>query len=90
MSKISITKKAQKQIEKLPKHIRVKFGLWADGVESLGIQETRKRPGFHDEPLLGTRTGQRSVRLSISYRAIYVERQDEITIEVIEVNKHDY
>jgi proteic killer suppression protein len=52
----------------------------------------RKYKGFHDEPLKGQRKGQRSVRLSKGYRAIY----QEITpgnyeiIEIIEVNKHEY
>jgi hypothetical protein len=31
----------------------------------------RKVPGFHDEPLSGKRFGQRSLRLSKSYRAFY-------------------
>ncbi|MBW1759830.1 MAG: hypothetical protein JRI88_05880 [Deltaproteobacteria bacterium] len=42
------------------------------------------------EPLKGKRFGQRSVRLSKAYRAIYIEKQESIIIEVIEVSKHDY
>lgn len=52
----------------------------------------RKIPGYHDEPLRGKRDGQRSIRLSKSYRAIYEIKQDG-SIEVVmvmEVNKHDY
>ncbi len=59
-------------------------------VEENGITETRKLSGYHDEPLQGKRAGQRSFRLSKAYRAFYVERDDKITIEVIEVNKHEY
>jgi proteic killer suppression protein len=52
----------------------------------------RRIPGFHDEPLAGQRTGQRSIRLSISYRAIYEIRRDGSVefASVEEVNKHDY
>ncbi|MDH4468796.1 MAG: hypothetical protein QE271_12125 [Bacteriovoracaceae bacterium] len=52
----------------------------------------RKIPGFHDEPLKGNRIGQRSIRLSKSYRAIYEERSKGTfnIIDVVEVNKHDY
>lgn len=57
-----------------------------------GLREVRKRPGYHDEPLKGKRQGQRSIRLSRGYRAIYII--DELSkvhfVEIIEVNKHDY
>ena len=49
-------------------------------------------PGVSDEPLKGKRSGQRSIRLNKSYRAIYVINRDggvEI-VEVQEVNKHEY
>jgi len=50
---------------------------------------SRRRPGYHDEPLHGQRQGQRSVRLSRSYRAIYFEHEaGTVLVEVIEVNKH--
>lgn len=65
---------------------------WALQVESLGIAEVRKIPGYHDEPLSGKRKGQRSVRLSKHYRLFYVEEKaDKINlIQVEEVNKHEY
>lgn len=52
----------------------------------------RKIPSFHDEPLKGDRKGQRSIRLSKAYRAIYkIGKQGNLEIaEIIEVNKHDY
>jgi len=52
----------------------------------------RKIPGHHDEPLKGSRRGQRSIRLSKSYRAIYQEYQSSLVIEVFinEVHKHEY
>ena len=58
----------------------------------VGTSQAKKYKGFHDEPLRGKRKGQRSVRLSKYYRAIYVgfvlDKYD--VIEIIEVNKHDY
>lgn len=63
-----------------------------DRLSEVGWREARKYSGFHDEPLKGRRLGQRSVRLSKAYRAIYLETscgQYQI-IEVVEVNKHDY
>lgn len=52
----------------------------------------KKVPGYHDEALKGKRSGQRSIRLSKAYRAIYVIDQGgkiEI-VKVLEVNKHEY
>ena len=57
-----------------------------------GLNETRKIPGYHDEPLKGKRAGQRSIRLNRAYRAIYtVEKDGTIKfVEILEVNKHEY
>ncbi len=90
MNQIIVNKKAQKQLRKVPAHIQGKLQNWAESVEAFGIEEIRLIPGYHDEPLTGKRTGQRSIRLSKAYRAFYVEHNDQIIIEVIEVNKHDY
>ena len=61
-------------------------------VEEFGIKEVRKIKGFHDEPLKGERSGQRSIRLNRSYRAIYKESIDKshLNLIVIEVHNHDY
>ncbi len=76
----------------LPSHIREKLSLWIEGVEQRGIYKMRENKGYHDEPLQGPLSGQRSIRLSKSYRAIYIERKNrEIhVIRVEEVHKHDY
>ena len=91
-SRVLVAKFAAKQLPKLPSRIRAALDAWRDAVERDGIAETRKRPGYHDEPLKGERKGQRSVRLSLAYRAIYVESEadDLILIAVMEVNKHEY
>lgn len=84
--------RVEKSLWVLPKNIRVKLQDWIRYVEQLGIREVRKIPGYHDELLRGTRYGQRSVRLSRSYRVIYIEDRTGTVniIEVLEVNKHDY
>ena len=82
----------RKVIHKLPKYVVDKLLAWALTVETYGLEEVRKTPGYHDEPLKGKRRGQRSIRLTKSYRLIYLDRIENglRTIEVIEVNKHDY
>ena len=89
---VDLSKKAKDNLVKVPGHIKDKLLLWVDDVEREGIEKVRKIPGFHDEPLKGDRAGQRSIRLSKAYRAIYIEEPNkEITIIlVMEVNKHDY
>lgn len=90
--KVFLSKRATKDIRIVPKFIAVKLQAWVDLVENSGLSEARKIPGFHDEPLKGKRAGQRSIRLSIAYRAIYTTLKDGqyeiVTIE--EVNKHVY
>ncbi len=84
--------KVQKNLRRLPDYVVIKLLAWAKDVEEYGLLEVRKVPGYHDEPLKGQRRGQRSIRLSKSYRAIYtLDNQEIITVVVIEeVHKHDY
>jgi proteic killer suppression protein len=90
--KVKISSKAMKSLKKLPSYIVFALQTWIDNIDSLGLRETRKIPGFHDEPLKGNRNGQRSIRLSKSYRAIYEILNDGSIefLEVQEVNKHEY
>ena len=97
---VVVTRTAQKQLRKVPRHIVRKFEGWVVLVTEEGIEAARKIPGYHDEPLVGDREGQRSIRLNRSYRAIYEECQDiagedddEVVIEFVsveEVINHDY
>jgi len=90
--KITLSKIARKQLDIVPCHIYRKYLYWIDLLQTIGLLEARKYKGFHDEPLKGERKGQRSVRLSKGYRAIYQEVSpgNYEVIEIIEVNKHDY
>ncbi len=61
-------------------------------VENQGLEEARKIPGFHDKTLGGSRQGQRSIRLSQAYRAIYEIDTDAAgeLARVKEVTNHEY
>lgn len=91
-TRVFVTKRAKKDLSKVPRYIAIKLAGWIESVEVDGIAETRKIPGFHDEPLQGKKWGQRSIRLSRSYRAIYETKNDgQIEfIQIQEVGKHDY
>lgn len=65
---------------------------WVGNVQTVGLEATRRNPGFHDEPLKGEWEGYRSIRLSLSYRAIYTLKADgSVEFALVEtVNKHRY
>lgn len=91
-TKIEISKQALKDLKRAPQYIQEKFRAWIFAVDKAGLTETRKRSGWHDEPLHGDRKGQRSIRLNRQWRAVYVIKDDgkiEL-IEVIEVHPHEY
>lgn len=89
--RVEIAKLAAKQLQKVPRHIIDNLMIWVAAVEHEGLEEVRKIPGYHDEPLKGDRAGQRSIRLSRAYRAIYEIRKDVAQfVSVEEVSKHDY
>lgn len=81
-----------KDLRGVPTYIAEKLQAWMDAVERIGIENVRKHPGYHDEPLKGQRKGQRSIRLSIHYRAIYRIRTDSSIefVSIEEVTKHAY
>jgi len=90
---IEIADSAKKDLRKIPKNIVGKLLTWVGLVTEFGVTEARKIKSYHDEPLKGKRSHQRSIRLNSSYRAIYEIKDDEIKIQYIEiqeVNKHEY
>jgi proteic killer suppression protein len=89
---VVLSSAARKDLKKCPVHIVRKLFAWVGSVQTVGLDETRKTPGLHDEPLKGQGAGHRSIRLSKAYRAIYTIRDDS-TVEfalVKTINKHDY
>lgn len=89
---VTVDKKAAKNLLKAPIQVQQKFVLWQIKLEADGLRATRKVSGFHDEPLKGNRTGQRSIRLNTLWRAIYTEHLNGSLelVEVKEVTPHDY
>jgi len=92
IKRVVLSRLAQKQIARLPRHIVENLAAWVDDVETRTLEQARNVPGYHDEPLGGERQGQRSIRLSRSYRAIYVVRREgEVRwVSVEEITKHAY
>ncbi len=89
---VEISKRAKSDLAKVPLYIANKLKLWINLVESDGLLAVRQIKGFHDEPLRGNRSGQRSIRLNRAYRAIYeIGTNGSIEfVSVEEVNKHEY
>ena len=89
IKRVDLTKSAQKDLRSCPPQVQKKFRAWVAAVELVGVEEVRKTPGYHDEPLAGEREGQRSIRLNQGYRALLKDGTVEL-LSVIEVNKHKY
>ncbi|MGE3611760.1 MAG: type II toxin-antitoxin system mRNA interferase toxin, RelE/StbE family [Bacteriovoracaceae bacterium] len=89
---VKLTKRALKDLIKVPRHILVQFDLWVEIIETEGYAEMQKIKGYRDHQLIGNRMGQRSSSLSKSWRVIYCTEKDtnSIVVEVLEVNHHDY
>lgn len=90
--RVTLSRNAQKQLRRMPRHVAVKLQAWIQMVEIDGLEEARKISGYHGEPLRGPRRGTRSIRLSRAYRAIYEILEDGIgrLVRIEEVNKHEY
>ena len=92
INQVNISKRAEKSLMTVPKHIAAKFLYWKLEVEEHGIEVVRKISSYHDEPLKGKFQGAvRSIRLAQGYRAYY--RTIGTTVKCIlveEVNHHDY
>lgn len=88
---VIISRRAEKDLRKLPRHILDKVEVWAKKIQQFGLEKVKTIPGYHDEPLQGKRLGQRSIRLNRSYRLIYSIDKNEIqALTVLEVNNHEY
>ena len=89
---VVFVKGLDKELVRLPKHVVDKLLGWVEAVETEGLQNVRRRAGYHDEPLRGRRSGQRSIRLTRSWRAVFVvigDRHVEF-VRIEEVHHHEY
>lgn len=89
---VVLSKKANKDLKKIPRHILILFDLWIEVIETDGFKAMQKIKGYRDHSLKGDRKGQRSSSLSRRWRIIYIldEQSNLLTVEVLEVNHHEY
>lgn len=83
-------RRVDKQLGKLPTDVLKRYEKWKDIVELSGPVGLRLIRGFRDESLRGDWKGHRSSRLNQQYRVIYRTERDQLLVEVVEVNPHDY
>ena len=91
MTQVDISK-VRKQLRKVPVEVRVKFQQWILFLETKGLLEAQKFPGFRDHSLKGDRKGQRSVYLTKKWRAVYTtDTEGKVNLVIVqEVMPHDY
>ena len=90
MWKVLESRAAQKTLDGAPANVRRKWDVWVSIVETSGPGGLRQIKGFYDHPLDGKWRGHRSSSLNEDYRVIYLVRREELTVAVVDVNKHDY
>jgi addiction module RelE/StbE family toxin len=83
-------KSVAKQLKKCPKRILKEYEAWKTVIELSGPSALKKLPGYRDHALKGEWKGARSSYLNIQWRVIYYIDQKQITVNVLEVNAHDY
>ena len=83
-------RRIDKQLSKLPIDILKRYEKWKDIVELSGPAGLRLIREFRDEALRGDWKGHISSRLNQQYRVIYRTKRDQLLVEVVEVNPHDY
>ena len=84
------SRKAEKQLGKLPVDLLKRYEKWKDIVAISGPDGLRQIRGFKDEALREEWKGCRSSRLNIQYRIIYKIERDLILVQVVSVTPHDY
>lgn len=57
INNVILSKRAMKDLKSMPDYIVDKLETWIDSVERDSLEQVRKIPGYHDEPLKGDRKG---------------------------------
>ena len=57
-TRVKIPEKLLRKVANMPPMIGRKLAFWTEDVAHRGLQEVRKIPCYHDEPLKGKRFGQ--------------------------------
>ena len=79
-----------RKLPKIPVEILKRYEKWKDIVMISGPDGLRQIKGFHDESLKGKWQGFRSSRLSLQYRLIYRIEKNQLYVQIIDINPHDY
>lgn len=89
---VRLSRRAEKDLERVPGHIVLKLQGWVEAVKYEGLERVRRIPGYHDEPLEGIWRGHRSIRLNRAYRAIYrITAEGSLELVYVErITKHEY
>jgi len=90
MWQIREDRKLKQVVEQLPLQVVKKYELWKSIVFRHGPDKLREFPGVHDEKLKGDHDGQRSSRLNIQYRVIYMIEKEIVSVDVIDRKPHKY
>ncbi len=79
-----------RQIKSIPTDILKRYEKWKDIVKVSGPNGLRLIKGFHDESLRGGLKGLRPSRLGRQFRVIYMVERNQVLVQVVNVNAHDY
>ena len=83
-------RRVTRQIKSIPTDTLKRYEKWKDIVNVSGPDGLRLIKGFHDETLRGKWKGFRSSRLDRQFRVIYKVERDQVLVQVVNVNAHDY
>jgi len=79
-----------RKLPKIPVDTLKRYEKWKDIVMISGPDGLKRIKGFHDESLKGKWQGARSSRLSLQYRLIYKIVKNQLYVQVMDINPHDY
>ena len=83
-------RRVARQIKSIPIDILKRYEKWKDIVNVSGPDGLRLIKGFHDESLRGEWKGFRSSRLGRQFRVIYKVQRNQVLVQVVNINAHDY
>lgn len=83
-------RRVARQVKTIPIDTLKRYEKWKDIVNVSGPDGLRLIKGFHDEILRGEWKGCRSSRLGSQFRVIYKVERDQVLVQVVNVNAHDY
>jgi addiction module RelE/StbE family toxin len=83
-------RRVARQIKSIPTDILKRYEKWKDIVNVSGPDGLRLIKGFHDESLRGEWKGFRSSRLGRQFRVIYKIERNQVLVQVVNINAHDY